>query len=76
MLIGIILTPVGNILSRKYEYEADDYAVTSTRKPAEFIATLQKLNDQNLGDKDPNPFVEWFFYSHPSVKKRIAAINK
>jgi STE24 endopeptidase len=76
MLIGIILTPIGNIISRKYEYEADEYAVTSTHKPAEFIATLEKLNEQNLGDKDPNPFVEWFFYSHPSVKKRIAAINK
>jgi STE24 endopeptidase len=76
MLIGIILTPIGNIISRKYEYEADEYAVTSTGKPGEFIVTLEKLNDQNLGDKDPNPFVEWFFYSHPSVKKRIAAIIK
>jgi len=76
MLIGIILTPVGNIISRKYEYEADEYAVTSTRKPAEFISTLEKINDQNMGDKDPQPFVEWFFYSHPSIKKRVAAINK
>ena len=76
MLIGIILTPVGNIISRKYEYEADEYAVSSTRKPADFIATLTKLNDQNLDDKYPHPFVEWFFYSHPSITKRIAAINK
>jgi STE24 endopeptidase len=76
MLIGIILTPIGNIISRKYEYEADNYAITSTNKPAEFITTLEKLNEQNLGDKDPHPFVEWFFYSHPSIKKRIAAINK
>jgi STE24 endopeptidase len=76
MLIGILLTPIGNIISRKYEYEADEYAVSSTHKLVEFIATLEKLNEQNLGDKDPNPFVEWFFYSHPSVKKRVAAINK
>ena len=76
MLIGILLTPLGNIISRKYEYEADEYAVSSTHKLVEFIATLEKLNEQNLGDKDPNPFVEWFFYSHPSVKKRVAAINK
>jgi STE24 endopeptidase len=74
MLIGLILTPIGNIISRKYEYEADEYAVTSTGKPGEFMVTLEKLNDQNLGDKDPHPFVEWFFYSHPSIKKRIAAI--
>jgi STE24 endopeptidase len=76
MLIGILLTPIGNIISRKYEYEADEYAVSSTHKLVEFIATLEKLNEQNLGDKDPNPFVEWFFYSHPSVKKRVAAIIK
>ncbi len=75
MLIGIIQTPLGNILSRKYEFEADEYAVNETKKPAEFINTLNKLNEQNLGDKEPHPFVEWFFYSHPSIKNRIAAIE-
>jgi len=30
-----------------------------------------KLNKQNLGDENPHPFVEWYFYSHPSVPKRI-----
>jgi len=34
------------------------------------------LTDQNLGDKEPHPFVEWFFYSHPSIKNRIDAINE
>lgn len=76
MLIGLIFTPAGNIISRKYEYEADEYAVEVTKKPESFVTALQKLTDQNLGDKDPNPFVEWFFYSHPSVKKRIKAINE
>ena len=76
MLIGLIQSPLSNILSRKYEYEADEYAITSTNKAEAFISTLNKLNEQNLGDKDPHPFVEWFFYSHPSVKKRISAIEK
>ena len=40
-----------------------------------FIGTLEKLNEQNLGDKDPHPLVEWFFYSHPSIKNRISAIS-
>ena len=75
MLVGLIQTPLGNILSRKYEYEADEYAVTETRTPKVFINTLEKLNEQNLGDKEPHPFVEWFFYSHPSVKRRVEAIN-
>lgn len=75
MIIGLIQSPVGNILSRKYEYEADRYAIESTRKPESFISTLNKLTDQNLGDKEPHPFVEWFFYSHPSIKNRISAIK-
>jgi len=76
MLIGIIQTPLGNILSRKFEFEADEYAVIETKNPSAFKNTLEKLTDQNLGDKDPHPFVEWFFYSHPSIKNRVDAINK
>jgi STE24 endopeptidase len=75
MLIGLIQTPLTNILSRKYEYEADEYAIFSTRKPLSFKSTLEKLTEQNLGDKDPHPFVEWFFYSHPSIKNRISALE-
>lgn len=76
MLIGLIIAPFSNIISRKFEYEADEYAVLSTKKPVDFISTLEKLTDQNLGDKNPHPFIEWFFYSHPSIKNRISAIKK
>jgi STE24 endopeptidase len=74
MLIGLIQTPLGNILSRKYEYEADRYAVDVTKKPEAFVSTLRKLTSQNLGDENPNSFVEWFFYSHPSINNRVNAI--
>jgi len=75
MIIGLIQTPLSNLLSRKFEYEADEYAITSSGKPEAFKATLEKLTEQNLGDKEPHPFVEWYFYSHPSIKKRIGAID-
>jgi len=75
MLIGLFQSPMGNILSRKFEYEADEYAVEETRNPLAFKNTLEKLTDQNLGDREPHPFVEWFFYSHPSIKNRINAIE-
>lgn len=76
MLIGLVQSPLTNMLSRKFEYEADEYAVLSTGKAEAFISTLDKLTEQNLGDKDPHPLVEWFFYSHPSVNNRIDAIRK
>ncbi len=76
MVIGLITTPISNIISRKFEYQADEYAIKTTGKPDAFINTLEKLTDQNLGDKEPHPFVEWFFYSHPSVGKRKEKIEE
>lgn len=76
MLVGLIETPLTNILSRRFEYEADEYAVSVTNKPAAFISTLNKLTEQNLADKNPHPFVEWFFYSHPSITNRVNAIRR
>lgn len=76
MLISLIQAPLGNVLSRKFEYEADEYAIFETKNPFAFKKTLEKLTEQNLGDKEPHPFVEWFFYSHPSIKNRINAIDK
>jgi STE24 endopeptidase len=75
MLIGLIQSPISNSISRKFEYQADTYAVKSTGKKEAFINTLEKLTEQNLGDKEPHPFVEWFFYSHPSINKRKKNIN-
>lgn len=76
IVIGLIQAPITNVISRRFEYQADEFAISSTRKTKSFISTLEKLTEQNLGDKNPHPFVEWFFYSHPSINKRISAIKK
>jgi STE24 endopeptidase len=70
MIIGVMQTPLSNFISRKFEYEADKYGVQVSGKKEEFLSALGKLTDQNLADKDPHPFVEWFFYSHPSINNR------
>jgi STE24 endopeptidase len=74
-LVGLISSPAANYISRRFEYEADRYAVGSTGKKESFITALEKLTEQNLGDREPHPFVEWFFYSHPSIKNRIDALE-
>ncbi|MFA3782438.1 M48 family metallopeptidase [Melioribacteraceae bacterium 4301-Me] len=76
MLIALIETPISNYISRKFEYQADEYAVLVTKKKEAFLNTLNKLTNQNLADREPHPFVEWFFYSHPSIKKREKHIQK
>jgi STE24 endopeptidase len=75
MLVSLLIQPLSNIISRKYEYEADEFAIATTGKHEAFLNTLDKLTEQNLGDKEPHPFVEWFFYSHPSINKRKNAIH-
>ncbi|MDP3147634.1 MAG: M48 family metallopeptidase [Ignavibacteria bacterium] len=74
MLISLLIQPLSNVISRKFEYEADEFAIATTGKHEAFLQTLDKLTEQNLGDKEPHPFVEWFFYSHPSINKRKNAI--
>lgn len=74
-IIGIIQTPLTNYISRRFEYEADEYAVRITGKKEALAEALNKLTDQNLGDREPHPLVEWYSYSHPSTGKRTAFIE-
>jgi STE24 endopeptidase len=70
-IYGLITSPVSNILSRKYEREADTFALETTGNSGSFISAMEKLADQNLADKEPNKFIEFLFHSHPSLNKRI-----
>jgi STE24 endopeptidase len=70
-LYGLITTPLASILSRKYEWEADTFALETTGNNDAFISAMEKLAEQNLADKEPNKIIEFLFHSHPSLKKRI-----
>ncbi|HAP37148.1 MAG TPA: peptidase [Bacteroidetes bacterium] len=72
-IYSLITSPFGNILSRKHEFEADHYAVEKTKNKPAFISTMNKLAEMNLADRTPHPLVEFLFYSHPSIEKRIHA---
>lgn len=74
-IYSLITSPLGNILSRKHEFEADRYAVVCTKNTPAFISTMNKLAEMNLADRNPHPLVEFLFYSHPSIEKRIQAVQ-
>ena len=74
--ISMILSIIGNVLSRKHEYEADRYAVSTYKKPESFIDALKKLTVNNLSNLTPHPWKVFLQYSHPPVLKRIEAIKK
>ena len=74
-LFGLATSPLGSALSRHHERQADRYAVHQTRNAPAFISALRKLAALNLADPEPHPVVEFLFYSHPSISRRIRALE-
>jgi STE24 endopeptidase len=70
-LFGLIVMPLTNGYSRHVEYQADEYALQSTHMIEPFKNAMSRLANQNLSEAEPSPIVEFLFYSHPSVKKRL-----
>ncbi|MDY6855439.1 MAG: M48 family metallopeptidase [Thermodesulfobacteriota bacterium] len=71
-----ILSIFANILSRKYEYEADTYAAKTYPHPQSMITALKKLSVENLSNLTPHPLKVFMSYSHPPVLERIEAIRR
>ena len=71
-VFGLITMPLGNAYSRWRERLADTYAIEITGNGAAYASALMRLANQNLSELNPEPWVEFLFYSHPSLGKRIA----
>ena len=70
-LFSLIVMPIGNGYSRRAEYQADEYALQSTGMVEPFKSAMSRLANQNLAEAEPSPLVEFIFYSHPSMQKRL-----
>ncbi|MBI4356077.1 MAG: M48 family metallopeptidase [Candidatus Omnitrophica bacterium] len=71
--LSLVLLPVDNGVSRHFEFQADDFALTLTRLVDPFISAMQKLAQQNLAEMHPPGWIEWLLYDHPSIARRIRA---
>lgn len=69
--VSLALLPLANLYSRKIEKDADRYALQATGNPAAFISAMRRLASLNLAEMEPHPVVEFLFYSHPSISRRI-----
>lgn len=62
-----------NMLSRKNEYEADEYA-RNTYNGEQLQVALKKLSVDNLSNLYPHAAYVFMHYSHPPLLKRLAAM--
>ncbi|HUV41065.1 MAG TPA: M48 family metalloprotease, partial [Sedimentisphaerales bacterium] len=69
--IALVLIPLQNIYLRYLEKQADIFALSRVAIKEGFISAMKKLADQNLSDPSPGRIVEFLFYTHPPIAKRI-----
>jgi STE24 endopeptidase len=72
-VLSFLVMPAMNAYSRFNERQADRYAFRSIASVEPFISSMNKLADQNLAERTPSRWVEWFFHSHPSISRRLEA---
>ncbi|MBC8342924.1 MAG: M48 family metallopeptidase [Bacteroidetes bacterium] len=72
--INLISGLFGNQRSRKYEFQADAFAVETTKN--KFLAeALKRLSVDQLSNLKPHPAYVFFYYSHPTMLQRLQAIK-
>lgn len=69
------LSPLIHWLTRRYEYEADAFARRVMNDDAPLVDALRKLNEKNLSNLTPHPIYSGFYYSHPTLLEREAALR-
>ena len=79
---GILYSPISEItglimnhFSRKFEYQADDYA-KDTYAALPLITSLKKLSKNSLSNLTPHPAFVFMHYSHPTLLDRIQNLKK
>ncbi len=65
-----LLAPIGSLLSRRHEFEADAFAAGMC-SPSALVAALVKLYQDNATTLTPDPIHSTFYDSHPPASIRI-----
>jgi len=75
-VIMFVFQPITNGISRAMERQVDRYGMEMSGVTGETAATtFDKLSVFNLSDPDPHPIIEFWFYDHPSLKKRMDSVR-
>jgi Zn-dependent protease with chaperone function len=71
-VIGLAITPFGNVVSRRYEGEADWSALRATHDPAAAASLFRKFSRDDLVQPNPPLWSYIWIDNHPTIVQRIA----
>ena len=73
-LVTFFVSPISARRSRRFEFEADAYAVANSDAKA-LGSALLKLYQDNAATLTPDPWFVAFYYSHPPASQRLERIG-
>lgn len=62
--------------ARRIEWDADAFALEATSSPQWGAAAFRRLREKNLAEDEQPAWMEYLFSTHPSLKRRIAALER
>jgi len=74
-MVGPLVAPIGNWISRRNEFQADDYARRHVAA-GPMISALVKLSRDNASTLTPDPLYALVHYSHPPIPIRIRQLHE
>jgi STE24 endopeptidase len=72
VVFSLVTTPLRNVISRRYEAEADWMALQTTRDPKAAQGLFKHFGSVDLSDPNPSIFSYVLFANHPTLLQRIA----
>jgi len=82
LFFGLLYSPVDLLLSiplnawaRRHEFQADRFAVETTRREGALVSGLKRPAETNLSTLTPHPLTVALEYSHPPLPERIDQIR-
>jgi STE24 endopeptidase len=74
--LGYFVQPLESAISRRFEWEADDYSLRLMGTPEPICGALKRLASDNLSNLLPHPVYAWFYYSHPPLIDRLSRLQE
>jgi Zn-dependent protease with chaperone function len=75
-IFSFVFLPISNSFSRLNEHQADEFALNITGNGPTYAKAMIDLGSLGLSDPNVHPFIEFWFFTHPSISKRVEEANR
>jgi STE24 endopeptidase len=75
-LVSLLATPLQNVVSRRYEAEADWRALQATNDPQSMTKLFQGFERTSLQEPNPPVWAYLWLETHPTLMQRIAMAQR